>query len=322
MDTRALSLIIGVPLVVVLLIMLAVTRNKKDLEAAGIPTKGAIAADQGDSGGDNNALSQFGPVQGGGEQPDLPADVDRAADALDDPMAPMTPLVPIPAGTIGLLAVRTLGLPGDTPLPPPTQDLAAVRLDPEGVYQIEMGIGAAAGTTPPPVTWSFEIQGGEISDIILESYPPQLGNPRGSLTNSAGSVALEVDDEREEPVFLTVRAQGGGRTWEKVLLLATDDYELDPEDYVEGTVLIGLASGVTGADDRVNEMLRTHELQLKSSLMDGTVIEAMDGRTRGEPKRTPLELHAELIWEPIVRYAEPNYIARVQSGAVETPGQQ
>lgn len=303
MDTRVQALVIGVPILLIILIATTVGSNKKQLESAGIPTEGAIAADQGTSGADNNAVpGKEGPMAGGNEHPSMPP---GAADDITPPTGDGSGAM-LRVGPVRLVNLTVLGLPLGQDLPPPTADLTGVRLDPDGIYQLEF---AAEGMSDHK--WAFEITGGMLSDMLLESYPPQLGNPRNSMSSTSPQFGFKVEKGNTQPVIIVVKVSDAANTYAKTLLIPTTDFSMESgQDYAAGEVLIGLVEGMTVADNEVTEFLRVHELQLIDSLSEGTVLHVREARD--ERMRTPFDIHAQVIWDPIVRYAEPNYIARIQ----------
>ena len=192
--------------------------------------------------------------------------------------------------------IRFLGAPIGMTLPSPTHDLAGLMLQPDWVYQLEM-----ADPATNDQNWSFEIEGGVMSTMLLESYPPQLGKGETKLEQVGPCVAFKVDPAWHRPVLIT--AHHGDD--EKIVMLRPEVLDKAVE-YAPGELLIGLAKGITARDPAVGALLKAHGLVQEGTLLGETVVHVRDTQS---PPRDVFDLHAALIWDPLIRYAEPNYIA-------------
>lgn len=218
---------------------------------------------------------------------------------------------PMTRQAIRLSKLSVLGAPLGIELPAPVDTFAAWTLDPDWVYSLDLSPTVVC----EDCTWEFELRGALGSTIIMESYPPQLGNPSATVTSDYGSLGFKVTPGWTLLVAVDVKLrQGETVKAAKQYLARTTEFDPSRTEMVPGEILIGLAEGLKALDPAVIAFLGRMKLETKQELLDGTVILVHDP---DQPEEDPLALHARVIGDPVVAYAEPNYIARTQAGVVE-----
>ncbi|MEO7993487.1 MAG: hypothetical protein ABI743_03740 [bacterium] len=230
--------------------------------------------------------------------------VATAGDAVPQ-IPPVEELPALPAVPQALLLdyMTCLGLPIGEELPAKSREIGTWRFDPSGIYQIACVVTDDANQPIPNLTWNFTIRGGKMSDILLESYPPQLGNGVDAIALQTGVVAFQLDPGRREPASLGIKATDGTTTWEKTILLVPSDMDSTTLEMVPAEVLLGLASGATATPKLVVD-LKLDQIDVVEHIGDF----ALHLKDTSAAPRDPWVLQDLLLWRPEVRYVEPNYI--------------
>lgn len=216
----------------------------------------------------------------------------------------------IPSSPLKIKAVDVVGYPLDLPAPPPPPaNLWSLPLDPGFLYQCQW-------TAPEGATFQAQFQGALASDLLMESFPPQLGNPRPEVDLATPFVAFRVEPDWEGFVTLSLREFGpDGTMRQKQYYGRTTAFDPTSVELVPGEVLIGLQPGFTASDPQIAALLQASELTKVGELLDGSVVHA---RSTIEPPPDFLVLHGAVIGDDRVEYAEPNFIAHTMSAMGST----
>lgn len=239
------------------------------------------------------------------------------AESSGQPSDDATPQQPLPenqeASAVQFSPIQVIGYPIDSSsVPSPLPVLASEALQPDYVYQLSW-------EGPAGSNWQVALRGAKGSELILESFPPQLGNPQADLDLDGTSFAFKVDADFTHLVSMTLEGElADGTAFYKTYFGKTTSYDPDSIDAVAGEVLIGLQPGHLAQDPDIQQLLTDAKLTFVSSLNSDSVIHA-----KAAPSDTSdfLALHARVIGDPRVQYAEPNYIAHAMSGGMGATGE-